>query len=816
MRKPNARPSAAAHPPSRDGRGNTESANRFRRAARLALCLALALFFAPPAAAQPQRAEYRGFWVDTFNTPLGNHADVTAVVNSAKAANANAIFAQVRRRGDSFYLDSLEPTPDFTPFSPAGFDPLRDLIDTAHGEGLEVHAFVIMSAVWSKNPTFAPSATLGPPLSDDHVFNRHGWNKATNSMRTGADNWLTRSLAPFPSGVTFDGQRYGSDFWIDFGHPDAAAYTVEVLTHLVRNYDVDGLHLDRIRYPEFSVLAGQPALTPANGTNVGYNQTSVARFNARHNRAGNPLPSDNLWKQWRRDQVSNVVRRVYLNAVAVKPRIKVSAALIAFGGAPVCNAGADCKSIWQSSAAAEAYWRVYQDWRSWTEEGILDIAAPMNYKREHITSQAAQFNSWIEWAKNNQYNRAAIVGVGNFVNSVEGSIRQVRRSLAPSAQGKSASGVIFFSMGTSNVFSNNGAATPVATPNPFSVPPNQLTPTRPFAEFASGLTTGKSVDGATLYEPDANAPGFEAVFSQQAAIPVLPWKATPTAGHLMGFAKRTDSSALDTAAVTIQNLDTNASRSTATDGGGFYGGVDLAPGSYLVKAELGADKLYSCVATVTAGQVTSADLGEEATAPTTTPALSPAPNANGWHKTDVSITLNASDDCTGVASTEYSRDGGGTWTPYAGTLTISDEGTTTILYRSTDRAGNAETPKTLVVMIDKIAPTLTLSADPSVIWPANGKTVNVNLSGAGSDSLSGLAGVSYVVTDEYGAPLSIAPRSLAGAQARWAEVLGVEARRAGDDRDGRLYRVVATVTDAAGNTATAGATITVPHDQRAP
>jgi len=45
-------------------------------------------------------------------------------------------------------------------------------------------------------------------------------------------------------------------------------------------------------------------------------------------------------------------------------------------------------------------------------------------------------------------------------------------------------------------------------------------------------------------------------------------------------------------------------------------------------------------------------------------------------------------------------------------------------------------------------------------------------------------------------------------------VLGVEARRAGDDRDGRLYRVVATVSDAAGNTTTAEATILVPHDQR--
>ena len=389
---------------------------RHFRLDRVSLCLAalcLALCFTTFTYAQP-RSEYRGFWVDTFNTALNNHVDVVATVNNAKATNANVIFAQVRRRGDSWYLNSLEPAPDFVAIAP-GFDALADLITTAHAEGIEVHAFVIMSSVWTKNPTFAPSPTLGPPISDEHVFNKHGWNKATGAMRTGSDNWLTKSIAPFPAGVTFDGQRYGTDFWLDFGHPDAEAYTVDVLMHLVNHYDIDGLHFDRIRYPEFSVAAGQPALTPANGANVGYNETSVMRFNTRHGRTGNPAQSDNLWKQWRRDQVSNVVRRVYLNAIAAKPQLKISAALIATGNGPICAAGANCKTIWETTIRPEAYWRMYQDWRSWTEEGILDIAIPMNYKREHVTgtgSQVVMFDEWIEWSKNQKYNRSVMIGAG--------------------------------------------------------------------------------------------------------------------------------------------------------------------------------------------------------------------------------------------------------------------------------------------------------------------------------------------------------------------------------------------------------------------
>lgn len=72
-------------------------------------------------------SQYRAFWVDTFNTPLNNHNDVVTVVSNARMSNANAIFAQVRRRGDSWYINSIEPLPDFIPIA-SGFDPLQDLI----------------------------------------------------------------------------------------------------------------------------------------------------------------------------------------------------------------------------------------------------------------------------------------------------------------------------------------------------------------------------------------------------------------------------------------------------------------------------------------------------------------------------------------------------------------------------------------------------------------------------------------------------------------------------------------------------------------
>jgi uncharacterized lipoprotein YddW (UPF0748 family) len=744
--------------------------------------LLLSAMCAPSVVRAQTRTEYRAFWVDTFNTNLNNHDDVLTVVNNARAARANALFVQVRRRGDSWYLNSLEPRGDRTPIQP-GFDPLQDIIDEAHAHGIEVHAFVIMSAIWGRAPN------LFPPENPNHVFNLHGgFNAATNTITPGANNWLTRTLLPDGSaGITYQGHRFGSDFWIDFGHPEAAAYTVEVINHLVRNYDIDGLHLDRIRYPEIGIN-GQ---APSTGANVGYNTTSVERFQKHYDiEPGSPAPAPNnlQWSQWRRDQVTNIVRRVYLNALAIKPDLKVSAALIAFGGI------GSTEAAWNS---AEANWRVYQDWRAWTQEGIIDIAIPMVYKAEHTASVRPQYDQWDAWLRGHLYNRAGMMGQGAANSAIEGTLRQTRRTLTPASGTTNLSGIIYFSMATNNI---------AVAGNPFAIPSPVNTPARLFAEFASGLTTGKSTSGTTLYEPA----GLTPIFGDAAHIPTFPWKIAPTLGHFKGEARAADNTPLDTAPVTIENLDTHTTSTATTDGGGFFGAVDLTPGAY--RARAGAS--YFCF-NVAPGLV--ADAERDTLAPGTNAVVTPsAPNGqNGWYTSDVTVALDATDNCAGVGSTEYSTDGGQTWQPYVAAFTVGDEGANAILYRSTDRAGNAEIVKELLLKIDKTAPLITLSATPSIIWPANNGSVDVSIKGNASDSVSGLGGISYVVTDEYGAPLAIAPRSLAGTSSEWQESLALEARRDGQDRDGRLYRVVSTITDQAGNTATVSTNIVVPHDQRA-
>jgi len=110
---------------------------------------------------------------------------------------------------------------------------------------------------------------------------------------------------------------------------------------------------------------------------------------------------------------------------------------------------------------------------------------------------------------------------------------------------------------------------------------------------------------------------------------------------------------LDTAAVMIEHATTGATRATQTDGGGFYGGVDLTPGPYFVKAVLGTSTLYGCVANVVAGSVTTMDLGADTTRPLLT-GLRTSQNRI-WPPDQKMVTVrlsyNASDNCGIVTTT---------------------------------------------------------------------------------------------------------------------------------------------------------------------
>ena len=190
------------------------------------------------------------------------------------------------------------------------------------------------------------------------------------------------------------------------------------------------------------------------------------------------------------------------------------------------------------------------------------------------------------------------------------------------------------------------------------------------------------------------------------------------------------------------------------------------------------------------------------TKPTTTATPDRAANGAGWYSAPVTITLNGVDNLSGVAKTTYSLDGGAAQT-YSAPFAISGDGTHTVSYSSTDKAGNVEDAKTLTVKIDATAPKITATATPASIWPPNHKMVDVSVAVSATDGGSGgatLVLVSATASGDSG--------DIQGFAVGTASTSGKVAANKDE-----VYTLTYKATDAAGNSATAVVTIAVPHDQ---
>ena len=521
--------------------------------------LLLVSSLASPATAVPANAaatQFRAFWVDAFGPGIYDQSQVDQLVRDVKTANMNAIVAQVVRRGDCFCNRSMLPRTQEA-IAALPFDPLQALIDTAHAQGIEVHAWIITTGIW-KGTT--------PPLSPDHAFNRHG------PSAPGADNWID---------YRSDGLNViGDDYFIDPGHPDAAAYIVKMATSIAMNYAVDGINLDRIRYPDSNLGSLVPSW--------GYNPVSIARFQAATGRTDRPAPTDQQWAQWRRDQVSGIVRRIYLETYAIRRGIRISADTITYGSGPQATAGG-----WEQT---RPYAEQLQDWRGWMREGILDLNIPMNYKRDGDPNQRQWYAQWSDFAKDEQNRRQSTVGSALYLNDLPASIRQARNAVATSTAGSSSAGWVGYSYRTPDALTDAGSRTAASAR----------------AELITALT-----------QPSSDDPVGPPLFVAPAAVPEMFWKTQPVTGHLIGVVTDANGAPIGQVPVTLTDAAGAAVATRLTDGTGWFGFVDLPAGAYHATVTSGRASGGSGQATVVAGQLSTVSPAVAACTSTVGPGIPP-------------------------------------------------------------------------------------------------------------------------------------------------------------------------------------------------
>lgn len=441
-----------------------------------------------PCAAQQGTPEFRALWVDTWHEGILSPDQTTELVNTAADANYNAIIVEVRKNGDAYYLSAYEPWA--TNIAEPGYDPLADLIAKAHARGIEVHAWLVTYRIWHYD-------RVARPAPSNHVITLHPEWAMANS-----------------SGSTKDGSYVN----LDPGVPGVQQYICDVVKDIVTKYNVDGINFDYIRYP---------------GTSWGYNDLVRERFRQEYGSyppTSTIDPKWSLWCDYRRKQVTDLVRKCYVEVMAIRPSVKMSADTIGWLGA---DPNVDFTKT-------RAYTDVFQNHKGWLQEHILDMNILMNYKREYDSAQAADYRLWTDFLAKNKFGRHTIVGPAVYLNSIADSMTQMLY-----ARTAGVDGIATYSYAATN---KDG---------------------QPNSDFYNAVKT--------------------TVFTSPAPVPDMPWKSNPTTGIIFG---QTFDASMPNHPI-YQNWVYRASvllsgrgitKTVYTDATGTYAFMDLAPGEYTIAA----------------------------------------------------------------------------------------------------------------------------------------------------------------------------------------------------------------------------------------
>jgi uncharacterized lipoprotein YddW (UPF0748 family) len=302
-------------------------------------------------ASASENEEFRSVWVITWehisssNTAEANKARVRQILDNIAKANMNAVLWQVRQSGTAYYSSSYEPWGYYAGYKYPGYDPLAYAIEEAHKRGIEVHAWFNVFAVANTNSALDP---LPPAVQHP--------------------NWICRdgSGQPMPKHIAFSP-----------GLDSVRAYTVDVAMEIVNNYDIDGFHLDYVRWNEYdneSVLTVSefyednidildsriPEKYPDRKI-----QYDVDRYlwDVDHPQSGGVPAGFGTWEDWWRWSVTEFVKTLHDSIQAVKPWVRLSPAALGrynWGG-------------WNG------YYSVYQDAAHWFNQGYIDHLTPMCY-----------------------------------------------------------------------------------------------------------------------------------------------------------------------------------------------------------------------------------------------------------------------------------------------------------------------------------------------------------------------------------------------------------------------------------------------------
>lgn len=237
--------------------------------------------------------------------------ELIRILDQYQRANINTVIFQTRVRAALLYPSKIEPwelSLTGVAGKDPGYDPLAFCIDECHKRGMELHAWVVCIPIGTKE----------------------------RQAKYGAAS-LTRKRPELVKTAK------GGEMFMIPGKPETADYIANICKEIVENYDVDGISLDYIRYPE-SI----------------YNFSDENLY---------PRSSSQSKADWKRENITRIVRRVHDVVKPIKPWVKLSSSPI----------GKYKDTSRYSAGGWNGYNAVWQDPILWLKEDWQDLLFPMMY-----------------------------------------------------------------------------------------------------------------------------------------------------------------------------------------------------------------------------------------------------------------------------------------------------------------------------------------------------------------------------------------------------------------------------------------------------
>ena len=283
--------------------------------------------------AQSPKHEVRAVWLTTLQgldwpkttSPAQQQRDLIRILDQYQKANINTVLFQTRVRGTTVYPSAIEPwDPILTNRSgmSPGYDPLLFCINECHKRGMECHAWIVTIPIGKAN------------------------NYGCQQLRK-----------KYPKRIV----KIGEEYYMNPELPETGDYIAGICREVAHRYDIDGIHLDYIRYPE----------------------TWKFKYS----------------REQGRQNITSIVRKIHRAVKSEKPWVKVSCSPIG---------KYDDLSRYRSGGW-NAYTAVCQDAQGWLREGLMDELFPMMY------FQGNQFYPFVADWKEHAYGKIVAPGLSIYM-----------------------------------------------------------------------------------------------------------------------------------------------------------------------------------------------------------------------------------------------------------------------------------------------------------------------------------------------------------------------------------------------------------------